>query len=423
MLQRIAHTAGTTSANVLPKLLSRGASVAAVTKWVETDAETLYAPAAETNDSDFEAVIDADSALPATTSSKPPGPGAGPHLSGPPHRVVVISAGGSQGSALAAQALHNAAREQFEVALHTREPAGAARHFLVRCGDRSLDLAEHSRARRSSGVIQSDPADTLVVDATVVAGLHDTIAWTPPGSSVLYIQNGMPSHVDEKAARGLEPHQAVSMVTTTAHPGEGVAVAPGGVMMVDENDRLVDTLHRVFRDQGFFRLVNVPDIRATRFEKVALNCAINVTATLFGQPLGELRAKMRRDHRCERLIAGIASEVCAVAGAQGVRTRPADRVMADIESLMERFPAHPTSMRAAFDAGAPTEIGVLNAAVCRLGAELGVATPLNRIVCARLAEFESWRDAGASPAGFHMRHAEAVARATEELLALAAAVG
>ena len=74
---------------------------------------------------------------------------------------------------------------------------------------------------------------------------------------------------------------------------------------------------------------------------------------------------------------------------------------------------------------AATEIDVLNAGVVRIGRSLRIATPLNDLVCDRLAAFEALRErdgpaASADTGGFHRRHAAVVALAVEELLQAAA---
>jgi len=343
-----------------------------------------------------------------------------------PRVVAFLSPGGSQGGALAAQALQNAEAGGYQVRLHTRDVHGFRRNALVHCGEHWLGTALHPRATVSSGTLDIDPADSLVFDATPVFGLSDTIARTPTGSSVVYAQNGLPSHTAQKQARALDPHVLVSMVTTTRAPGVGVTVVPGGTMLADEDDPLIDTLHTVLRDRGFFQFKAVPHIEGVRYEKIALNSALNVTATLFGETLGGLLQRMYRDSRLEKLVGGLAAEVCAVAVAQGIRMRPDDQVIANVHAAMARFPAHPTSMRAAFDAGGPTEIDVLNAGISRLGARLGVPTPLNERVTEALARYEAARgdvDMPAGDGGFHVRHAALVRETTEGLLDAAARLG
>jgi len=334
-------------------------------------------------------------------------------------QLLIFSPGGSQGGAVAAQALQNAEQGRFSVLLRPRSRTPATGSNLVSCGARVVDVANHPNAGMPTGPLELDPAETLVIDPTVVGGLHHTIAQTPLGSTVVYLQNGMPSHAAEKAARGIRAHDMISMVPASRQPGEGVSVTPGGVMLVDANDPLTETLHSVLQGQSFFRLQNVPDIRVTRYEKVALNCALNVTATLFGKTLGELQELSARDARCGKLIAGLAGEVCALARAMGVPVRPDDQIMGDIHAAMERFSHHPTSMRAAFDAGLETEIEVLNAGVSREGRRRGVPTPLNDLVSGKLALYEGIRRACGNAGDFHQRHPPLVQRTVDDLLAAA----
>ncbi|QHI98427.1 hypothetical protein GT347_10730 [Xylophilus rhododendri] len=339
-----------------------------------------------------------------------------PALSRRPSQVLVLAASGSQSSTLGAQALANAAGK-FEVRLVTRRPAAFVRNATVRCGDLHMDIAQHPRATVADHTDGLDPDDLLVLDATAVPGLDSTIALTPPGSRVLYTQNGVPTHEAQTRQRGLEVHRGASMITSSRRPPQGgVTVAPGGRLLVDQNSSIVDILAEVLRNRGFFELVAVPDIRATQFEKIALNCALNVVATLSGRTLGELLQLTHQDARAENLIGGLAAEVCAIAVAQGIRIKPTDQVIGDIQRAMACFPQHPTSMRMAFEAGHASEIDVLNGAISRLGRECGIATPLNDLVTEKLRMYHDVREADGVGDGFHQRHRPLVALVLEELL-------
>jgi len=88
----------------------------------------------------------------------------------------------------------------------------------------------------------------------------------------------------------------------------------------------------------------------------------------------------------------LALEACRVSTAQGIRVASHDDILAAMYTLMAGNPRHPTSMRQAFEAGLPTEIGVLNTAIVRQGRDWGVSTPLNHKMVVRLAALARQRD-------------------------------
>ncbi|MCZ2497164.1 hypothetical protein GN316_10370 [Xylophilus sp. Kf1] len=316
------------------------------------------------------------------------------HRSPPPFpdHVVVYASNGSQGAVLAAQAMLNQPAGAYQLSLHGRHEHSHHGYARVKCGALSIDMGDGSPVLRRHGTMAIDARRTLVIDPGTVASLADSIARTPVGCHVAYSQNGIPSHEREKAGRRLHRHTLVSRITSTRQYGHGITVEPGGVLLIDESDIHLETFARIFRDRGFFRLQAVPDIRAAQHEKIAINCALNVSATVRCLSLGELRACALADPAIRHELEGLALEAWRVSAAQGIRMAPRDDLLAALYALMAANPRHPTSMRRAFEAGAPTEIGVLNAAIVRLGSRWGVATPLNRRMVARLAEMEARRD-------------------------------
>ena len=306
-----------------------------------------------------------------------------------PDHVVIHSPGGSQGATFAAQALLNAEAGAYSVTLLGRHAYSMQGYSRVSVGNRSVDTLALPGGRYRWGQPEAGAGHTLFIDPTYASGLAGTIGRTPANSHVAYSQNGFPSHLAEKKSRKLIIHTLVSKITTSRSQGAGTVVAPGGSLLIDEQDIHLAAFHHIFKDQGFFKLQAVPDIRSAQFEKIAINCALNVSATVAGVSLGALYTCARNSRRCADQLEGLVAEVCAVAAAQGVRcAHPAD-VLAAMYALMANNPHHRTSMRRAFEAGAVTEIEVLNAAIVRLGRQCGIATPLNESMVARLAALES----------------------------------
>jgi hypothetical protein len=320
------------------------------------------------------------------------------HVTFPDH-VVIHSPGGSQGATFAAQALLNSAASTYSVTLLGRHEYSMEGYSRVSVGNRSVDTLQLPGGRYRWGRPEARAGHTLFIDPTYASGLSGTIGRTPDNSHVAYSQNGFPSHLGEKKNRNFIIHTLVSKITTSRSPGAGTIVAPGGILLIDEQDIHIAVFHHIFKDQGFFKIQTVPDIRAAQFEKIAINCALNVSATVSGMSLGELNACARVSRRCSDQLEGLVAETCAVAAALGIRCAHTADVVAAMYSLMANNPDHRTSMRRAFEAGNVTEIDVLNGAIVRLGRQCGIATPVNEHMVARLAALETaGRRGGTRPA-------------------------
>lgn len=309
-----------------------------------------------------------------------------------PDHVVIYASNGSQGAIFSAQAMLNQPAGAYQLTLHGRNEKSHEGYCRVRCGARAVHLDEKPGVRRRHGRLDLDGGRTLVIDPGTVTALPESIARTPPGCHVAYSQNGIPSHIREKSERMLCSHTLVSKISSSRQCGAGITVEPGGVLLIDEKDVYLDVFHRIFQNQGFFQLQAVTDIRAAQYEKIAINCALNVSATVHGLSLGELQARATGDRAVRNELEGLALEACRVSAAQGIRLAPQDDVIAAMYALMASSPRHRTSMQQAFEAGVPTEIDVLNGAIARLGRAWGVPTPLNRKMVARLASMEAQRD-------------------------------
>ena len=316
-----------------------------------------------------------------------------------PDHVVIHSPGGSQGATFAAQALLNSAASTYSVTLLGRHAFSMQGYSRVSVAGRSVDTLQLPGGQYRWGLPEGFVGRTVYIDPTYASGLPGTIARTAENSHVAYSQNGFPSHLVNKKRRNLVSHTLVSKITTSRSPGAGTVVTPGGSLLIDEQDILLPVFHHIFKNQGFFELQTVPDIRAAQFEKIAINCALNVSATVSGLSLGELGASARASRRCADQLEALVAEVCAVAAALGVRCARTDDVVAAMYALVANNPHHRTSMRRAFEAGGVTEVDVLNGAIVLLGRQCGVATPVNESMVARLAALEhAARQRGAGPA-------------------------
>ena len=114
-----------------------------------------------------------------------------------------------------------------------------------------------------------------------------------------------------------------------------------------------------------------PDIMATIWQKVVLNCAINAVCAITDLRPGHIREVPELDEFQTRIVA----EVLALARAKGIEL-PEPEPLASIKEYCSRK-FHRVSMLQHLERGRPTEIDALNGYVARESAKLGLPAPCN----------------------------------------------
>jgi 2-dehydropantoate 2-reductase len=127
-----------------------------------------------------------------------------------------------------------------------------------------------------------------------------------------------------------------------------------------------------------------PDVRTEIWKKLILNAATLPTSGLTGLVAGELG----RSEAMAPLVERVAREAAAVALGMGLAIDPDERVSA-IFATLERAGSGKASMLQDIEARRKTEIEVINRAVVRAGAEVGVPTPLNEALSELVSGLES----------------------------------
>jgi 2-dehydropantoate 2-reductase len=130
-------------------------------------------------------------------------------------------------------------------------------------------------------------------------------------------------------------------------------------------------------EQGGFRVLLFPDIHKMVWEKLICNVAFSSTCTLTDLTIGEVMA----DANAWTVSAACATEAFAVARAKGVPVEIDDPV-AYVRAFGEKIPGARPSMLLDHMAKRPSEVDVINGAIPRVGAEVGVPTPVNSTVVA-----------------------------------------
>lgn len=131
----------------------------------------------------------------------------------------------------------------------------------------------------------------------------------------------------------------------------------------------------LLRGAGFEAEV-VADVARAVWEKLAFNAALNASAMICEKTNGGLNntAGLRIAH-------AVVDEAVAVAKAKGINL-DSQGIRASIASALDEHSEHKASMLQDREAGRATEIAMINGAIVREGATLGVVTP----VCSTLSD-------------------------------------
>lgn len=242
-----------------------------------------------------------------------------------------------------------------------------------------------ARITATTDAREAGPAD-LVIIATkadgVEAAAHAARGILAEDGVVLTIQNGLGS-ADKVAAILGEARTMIGVVggfgASIPQPGH---VHHNGWEFVRIGEFRGGTSARMERIAGIwrkggFKVLLFEDIHQLVWEKFICNVAFSGTCTLTGLTIGEVLA----DPDAFSVAAACASEAYAVARAKGIAVDIADPV-AYIRAFGEKIPGARPSMLLDHMAGKRCEIDVINGAVPRVGAEVGVPAPVNTTLVA-----------------------------------------
>jgi 2-dehydropantoate 2-reductase len=190
----------------------------------------------------------------------------------------------------------------------------------------------------------------------------------------LTLQNGLGNR--EILASRLGNRRVAAGVTTMGASLLGparVRLAGEGPVTLEPHASL-GALEDVLRNAGF-NVEIAKDLQALQWGKLVINAAINPLTAVLGVKNGELVA-----HSETREILGeLAREAAAVAAAQRIELPYGDPVSA-AEHVALRTARNTSSMLQDIRRGAPTEVDQINGAVVRMGNQVGVQTPFNRVL-------------------------------------------
>jgi 2-dehydropantoate 2-reductase len=303
---------------------------------------------------------------------------------------VAIVGCGAMGSVYAAlMASHG--HEVHAVTLWADHAAAMARDGLRvegASGDRTVRL---QAATTPDGI---GPCD-LVIIATkafdVEAAARSALPLLAPHTVVQTIQNGLGS------AERVAPIVGADRLAVGVVGGFGASLrAPGhvhhnGMEMVRFGSHAglprgrLAAAAAIWESAGF-KVVLFDDLDRMVWEKLIVNVTFSASCCLAGMTIGEVMA----NPNAWRVARGCAEEAVAVARARGIRLEVGDPIE-HIRYLGGRIGNARPSMLLDHLARRRSEIDVINGAIPREGAKVGVATPVNdtvvALVKAREAEF------------------------------------
>jgi 2-dehydropantoate 2-reductase len=207
------------------------------------------------------------------------------------------------------------------------------------------------------------------------------------GALVVNLQNGVDNteRIQARVAQPVIP-AAVYVATEMAGPGHLKHHGRGDLVIGELGGKLpAGTLTLVKR---WFEAASVPvavsdNVAGELWAKLVVNCAYNALSAITQLPYG----KMIEGPGIREVMRDVVEETLALAKASGVAMAP--DMLARTYRIAEAMPTQYSSTAQDLARGKPTEIEHLNGFVMRKGAELGVATPVNRALYALVRLIES----------------------------------
>jgi 2-dehydropantoate 2-reductase len=304
-----------------------------------------------------------------------------------PKRIAIIGTG-SMGSVYAAL-LADAGHDVWAVDAWVEHVAAMREHGLRvegKSGDRTVRLNATTDA---ADVGEAD----LVIIATkadgVEAAAHAAAAILRADTPVLAIQNGLGSA--EKAANILGENRIIQGVVggfgaSMKGPGHahhnGMEFVRLGEYAGPKTERLEEVAD-IWRSGGF-KVLTFDDIHKMVWEKLICNVTYSGPCTLTGLTIGQVVA----DANAWSVASACAAEAYSVARAKGIGLDFDDPV-AYVTNFAAKIPNARPSMLLDHMAGRRCEIDVINGAIPREGARVGVSTPVNDAVCALIRARET----------------------------------
>lgn len=301
-------------------------------------------------------------------------------------KIAVIGCG-AMGSIYAAR-LAGAGNEVLVVDRYQPGIDQIARHGLRVSGpgyDQTVQL-------RADTVAPAETMDLIVLAvkaADVSAAAQQALPMLGEGTSVLTIQNGLGSAEtvagivgDERLAVGIASgFGAARLAPGHVHHNAMRAMRFGAYSELDRST--VESIAQVWADAGFDAAA-VPDIAAMQWEKLICNVAYSAPCALTGMTVGQVMD----DPDMGLVSRAAAKEAWRVAFASDINIDVPDPVE-HVRAFGAGMPDAKPSALLDHEARRVSEIDVINGAVPRQGARVGVDAPVNATLTALVKAIEN----------------------------------
>lgn len=259
-----------------------------------------------------------------------------------------------------------------------------AEHLYERCHDFPVMAAATPGQALSPLLVTTKAGDTAAALQPLLPMLH-------AGDTVILLQNGM--GVDDWL-RQLRPDLLLLTAITTdgvyRQDRNTLVMAGHGVTLIggEQPEEQLQAQHiaGLWR-QSCARVEAVDDMRQRRWQKLAINCAINPLTARYRCRNGELLDKPD----ALRTMQALCHEVAAVMKAEGLSAEGPQ--LFDIACQVARQTgANTSSMLADVLAGRPTEIDFMNGFVVRTGEQHHLTSPTNAAITAEIHDLVAGRN-------------------------------
>jgi 2-dehydropantoate 2-reductase len=204
---------------------------------------------------------------------------------------------------------------------------------------------------------------------------------------VVSLQNGVNNAEDIRAASGLESLPAVVYVAASVPVPGTVKHLGRGDLVVGPPNEPAEKVARLFEQAGVPCRIS-ENIAGELWAKFIGNCSLNALSALGRVTYGEILASP--DAR--KIMEAVVQETLAVAHAEGIHLTNLDDPPAAIAAcfkIAEQMSATRSSTAHDLARGKRTEIDSLNGYAAKLGALLGVPTPVNHALYTLVKLYES----------------------------------
>ena len=232
------------------------------------------------------------------------------------------------------------------------------------------------------------PPDLLIVTTkayNTAAVIEACDGWVEEGTRVLTLQNGLGNLDRLRAWKGSMAFGATTtMGATMLSPGVVKVVSTGETVIGSDMDlRGASSIAHMLKSSGMSSTTS-ENIKGEIWLKAIVNACINPMTAVLRVPNGRLL----ESKAVVELMRHISTECESVAASSGINL-PVESVFERILAVARQTSANRSSMLQDIERGRRTEIDSINGHICRLGEQMGLPTPLNRMLVAAIESLEA----------------------------------